>query len=72
MSYTNPVPYNNVHTALSVSFVQPFPISDVDVNFEVCRSAPEKFQNEPFNDFPKISRFFPREIVNDLFLARYK
>ena len=35
------------------------------------RSAPEKFRYDAFDDFPTISLFFPREILNDL-LARYK
>ena len=41
--------------------------SDVDVNSEVPERSRKNFEITCFDDFQKISRFFPREILNDLF-----
>src|SRR6218665_1365243 len=45
--------------------------SGVDVNSEVPERSRKTFEMTFFDDFPKISRFFLRKILNDFF-ARYK
>jgi len=55
--------YNRVNE-IGVCFFIVLRVSGVDVNSEVPERYRKKFRNDPFDDF---SRFFPREILNDLF-----
>ena len=46
--------------------------SGVEVNSEAPERSRKNFQMTLLDDIPKISRFFLREILNDLSLLRYK
>jgi len=63
---SNPWPFGWKALTLPIFHMCPT-ISGVDVNYEVPERSGKTVEMTFFDDFPKISCFFLREILNDLF-----